>query len=146
MKIYLYLSLCFLNLVPCLRGQSQHRTSVDSVQKKYNVLFLIADDLRTDMGIYGHPLAHTPQLDGLAAKGVWFEHAYCQYPLCNPSRSSLLTGKRPTTSGLYGNREWFNASFPDWISLPKYFKQNGYTTIRSGKVFHGGIEDRKSVV
>ncbi|WP_282636559.1 sulfatase [Sphingobacterium thalpophilum] len=144
MKIYLYLSLCFLNLVPCLRGQSQHRTSVDSVPKKYNVLFLIADDLRTDMGIYGHPLAHTPQLDGLAAKGVWFEHAYCQYPLCNPSRSSLLTGKRPTTSGLYGNREWFNASFPDWISLPKYFKQNGYKTIRSGKVFHGGIDDTEA--
>ncbi|WP_286856536.1 sulfatase [Sphingobacterium sp. UBA7625] len=144
MKKYYYLLLCFLNAALCLRGQSQHKRPVDSAPKKYNVLFLISDDLRTDMGIYGHPLAQTPNLDRLAAKGVWFKNAYCQYPLCNPSRSSLLTGKRPTTSGLYGNREWFNASFPDWISLPKYFKQNGYTTIRSGKVFHGGIDDTEA--
>jgi len=144
MKTYVYLLLCFLNFFLCANGQIQHTPPTDSATKKYNVLFLIADDLRTDMGIYGHPLAKTPNLDSLAAEGIWFEQAYCQYPLCNPSRSSLLTGKRPTTSGLYGNREWFNASFPDWISLPKYFKQHGYTTIRSGKVFHGGIDDTEA--
>ncbi|RZF58329.1 sulfatase [Sphingobacterium corticibacterium] len=144
MKTYLYLLLCFLGLNFCTNVEAQHTPPTDSGTKKYNILFLIADDLRTDMGIYGHPLAKTPNLDSLAAEGVWFEQAYCQYPLCNPSRSSLLTGKRPTTSGLYGNREWFNASFPDWISLPKYFKQHGYTTIRSGKVFHGGIDDTEA--
>jgi iduronate 2-sulfatase len=144
MKTYFYLLFCFLSFDLCTNVHAQNTLPVDTASEKYNVLFLISDDLRTDMGIYGHPLAKTPNLDSLAAQGVWFEHAYCQYPLCNPSRSSLLTGKRPTTSGLYGNREWFNASFPDWISLPKYFKQNGYTTIRSGKVFHGGIDDTEA--
>lgn len=141
MKVYLYLLFCLVGVNFSTYAQSPNETPTDRTSQQYNVLFLIADDLRTDMGVYGHPLAKTPNLDGLAEEGVWFEQAYCQYPLCNPSRSSLLTGKRPTTSGLYGNREWFNASFPDWISLPKYFKQQGYTTIRSGKVFHGGIDD-----
>lgn len=123
----------------CVYGQENQDPGKKS--GKMNVLFLIADDLRTDLGVYGHQIAYTPNLDRLAEEGVLFERAYCQYPLCNPSRSSLLTGKRPTTSGLHGNREWFGATYPDWISLPKYFKQHGYTTIRSGKVFHGGIDD-----
>lgn len=109
-----------------------------------NVLFLISDDMRTDLNSYGREVAQTPNLDKLAAQGVQFEHAYCQYPLSGPSRSSLLTGRRPTTSGLYSNREWFGASHPEWASIPMYFKQNGYTTLRSGKVFHGGIDDTDS--
>lgn len=119
----------------------QENQDLGNPSEKMNVLFLVADDLRTDLGVYDHPIAYTPNLDRLAKEGVVFEHAYCQYPLCNPSRSSLLTGKRPTTSGLHGNREWFAVTYPDWISLPKYFKQQGYTTIRSGKIFHGGIDD-----
>lgn len=142
MKTYFYLLLFSFSF--CTSALAQHIPQADTASQRFNVLFLIADDLRTDVGVYGHPLAQTPNLDSLAEEAVWFEHAYCQYPLCNPSRSSLLSGKRPTTSGLYGNREWFNASFPDWISLPKYFKQQGYTTIRSGKVFHGGIDDTEA--
>lgn len=109
-----------------------------------NVLFLISDDMRTELNVYGSRMAHTPNLDMLASTGVQFERAYCQYPLSGPSRSSLLTGRRPTTSGLYGNREWFGATFPDWVSLPKYFKQNGYTSFRTGKIFHGGIDDTEA--
>jgi arylsulfatase A-like enzyme len=115
-------------------------------EKPMNVLFLISDDMRTELNIYGSPLARTPNLDRLARQGVRFEHAYCQYPLSGPSRSSLLTGRRPTTSGLYSNanREFFGATYPDWISLPKYFKQQGYASLRSGKVFHGGIDDTEA--
>jgi iduronate 2-sulfatase len=115
--------------------------SVKGGEHRMNILFLISDDLRAELGIYGSPMARTPNLDQLARQGVCFERAYCQYPLCCPSRSSLLTGRRPTTSGLYSNREWFGATYPDWVSLPKYFRRNGYTTLQSGKVFHGGIDD-----
>ncbi|MDR1722911.1 MAG: sulfatase [Tannerella sp.] len=114
-----------------------------SAQKPMNVLFLISDDMRAELNSYGSVIARTPNLDNLARRGVRFEHAYCQYPLSGPSRSSLLTGRRPTSSGLYSNanREFFGSTFPDWISLPKYFKQHGYASLRSGKVFHGGIDD-----
>ncbi|WP_438480657.1 sulfatase [Oleiharenicola lentus] len=106
-----------------------------------NVLFISIDDLRTEIGAYGATRAITPNIDKLAARGVKFERAYTQYPLCNPSRASLLTGRYPVTNELYGNRDWFGAFDPSLVSLPKYFKQHGYTTIRSGKIFHGDTID-----
>jgi arylsulfatase A-like enzyme len=115
-----------------------------STPRPMNVLFLAADDMRAELAIYGSPKAKTPNLDRLARQGVRFERAYCQYPLCGPSRASILTGRRPTTSGLYGNREWFGATHPDWVSLPKYFRQHGYDTHRAGKIFHGGIDDTEA--
>ena len=121
-------------------GFAQSNSPTPSEQRM-NVLFLISDDMRADLHVYGHEIAKTPNLDWLASEGVRFERAYCQYPLSCPSRSSLLSGRRPTTSGLYSNREWFGASYPDWVSLPKYFKQNGYAALRTGKIFHGGIDD-----
>src|SRR5690606_33934029 len=112
-----------------------------AVPQRPNVLFLISDDLRTEIGAYGSALAQTPNLDRLAREGVMFERAYCQYPLCNPSRTSMLTGRYPTTTLLYGNREYFGAAHPDWVSLPGYFRDHGYRTLRTGKIFHGGIDD-----
>lgn len=109
--------------------------------KKYNVLFLMADDLRPELGCYGVPLIKTPHLDALAAAGVRFDRAYCQYPLCNPSRTSLLTGRYPTTTGVLDNLTWFRAAHPDIVSLPQHFKANGYASLRTGKIFHGGIDD-----
>lgn len=106
-----------------------------------NVLFIAIDDLRTEVGAWGRVRALTPHIDQLAREGVQFNRAYAQYPLCNPSRVSLLTGRYPRTTELYGNRDYFNAWYPDWVSLPKYFKQHGYTTIRSGKIFHGDLID-----
>ena len=108
---------------------------------KMNVLFISIDDLRCEVNAFGCPRAITPNRDALAARGVKFDHAYCQYPLCNPSRASLLTGRRPTTLELYGNRDWFGAWYPDLVSLPHYFKQHGYTTVRYGKIFHGDLID-----
>ncbi|MGH8017488.1 MAG: sulfatase-like hydrolase/transferase [Opitutaceae bacterium] len=109
-----------------------------------NVLLIISDDMRTELATYGSALAQTPNLDRLAREGVRFDRAYCQYPLCNPSRTSMLTGRHPTTTNVYGNREYFGATHPDWVSLPKYFKQRGYVTLRSGKIFHGGIDDTEA--
>lgn len=115
--------------------------SAGSDSRPMNVLFIAIDDLRTEVGAYGAPQAQTPNIDRLADQGVKFDRAYTQYPLCNPSRVSVLTGRYPRSSELYGNRDWFNAWYPDWVSLPKYFKEHGYTTIRSGKIFHGDTID-----
>jgi arylsulfatase A-like enzyme len=97
--------------------------------------------MRTELNVYCSLMSITPNLDQLANKGVHFERAYCQYPLSGPPCASLLTGRCPTTNGLYGNREWFGATYPDWVNLPKFFKQHGYESLRTGKVFRGSIDD-----
>jgi iduronate 2-sulfatase len=106
-----------------------------------NVLFISIDDLRGEVGAFGSARVLTPNIDRLAARGVKFDKAYCQYPLCNPSRASILTGRYPKTLELYGNRDWFNGWYPELVSLPKHFKQQGYTTVRYGKIFHGDTID-----
>lgn len=113
-----------------------------SSAKKRNVLFIMVDDLRVELGCYGSRFgALTPNIDALAASGVRFDRNYCQYPLCNPSRASLLTGRYPTTTGVIGNRTHFRTAHPDWVTLPQLFKNNGYVSIRTGKIFHGGLDD-----
>jgi iduronate 2-sulfatase len=113
----------------------------DEPKKPLNVLFIFSDDLRPELGTYGHPIVKTPNIDALAVAGVRFDRAYCQFPLCNPSRTSLLTGRYPVVTGVMGNRSWFGKDHPDYVSLPRLFKDRGYKTLRSGKVFHGGIDD-----
>jgi iduronate 2-sulfatase len=100
-----------------------------------NVLFIVADDLRAELGCYGSK-ALTPSLDGLAAQGVRFERAYCQQALCNPSRSSFLTGRRPDTLRLWHNGTHFREKNPDVATLPGWFKAAGYETRCVGKIFH----------
>lgn len=104
-------------------------------KKKPNVLFIICDDLRMDLGCYGSP-AKTPHLDRLADHGLRFDMAYCQQAVCNPSRSSFLTGQRPDSLGLWVNGTHFRDKKPDVITLPQWFKQHGYETRCAGKVFH----------
>jgi iduronate 2-sulfatase len=111
---------------------------------KYNVLFLISDDLRPVLGAYGNKIIKTPNIDALAARGTRFDHAYAQFPLCNPSRSSLLNGRYPTQTGIMDNNTYFRAKHPDYVTLPQYFKEHGYATLRTGKIFHGGIDDQIS--
>ncbi|MGB0370367.1 MAG: sulfatase [Opitutales bacterium] len=101
-----------------------------------NVLFIIVDDLSVDVASYGHPVVKTPNLDKLRARGIQFNNAYSQYPLCNPSRNSLLTSLYPGTSGNLSNSDHIRDLVPDVVTLPELFKKNGYTTITTGKVFH----------
>jgi iduronate 2-sulfatase len=113
--------------------------------RRPNVLFVMSDDMRVELGCYGSRFgAQTPNLDALASAGVRFDRNYCQYPLCCPSRSSLLTGRHPTTTGVLGNRTHFRTLHPDWISLPQLFRENGYVSLRTGKIYHGGLDDLKA--
>jgi arylsulfatase A-like enzyme len=111
---------------------------------RLNVLVLMSDDLRPELGCYGNPQVKTPNIDALAAAGVRFDRAYCQYPLCNPSRTSLLTGRHPRTTEVYDNLAYFRDAHPDFVTLPQHFKAHGYATLRTGKIFHGGIDDAGS--
>lgn len=102
-----------------------------------NVLFLGVDDWRDWVGCLGaFPAVKTPNLDRLASEGLLFTNAHCAAPVCNPSRTALLTGLRPSTSGVYSNNHWWKPALPDVVTLPRYFKQNGYYVAGGGKIFH----------
>ena len=102
-----------------------------------NVLFLSVDDMNDWVGcLGGYPGVRTPNIDALAKRGVLFRNAHCPSPLCNPSRVALLTGMRPSTTGIYNNDQYWRPNLPGVVSLPGYFKQNGYHSAGAGKVFH----------
>ena len=104
-----------------------------TAETQTNVLHIIIDDLRPVLGCYGDPIAKTPAIDRLAAKGVLFDRAYVQHPICGPSRASFLSGLRPQTRG------YFDWKYPPKVTLmPTWFRQNGYFTAAFGKVFHQG--------
>ncbi|MCA8999286.1 MAG: sulfatase [Planctomycetaceae bacterium] len=101
-----------------------------------NVLFIAADDLRCDLGCYGHPLVKTPNIDRLAEQGVQFDRAYCQQALCNPSRASLMTGRRPDQLRIWNLTVHFRERFPEIVTLPQQFQNHGYFTQNIGKIYH----------
>ena len=134
MRLYFLFFLVLWALIGC-----------ESVHKKtpgpYNVLFLVIDDLRPELGAYGADHIVSPSFDALAAKSLVFEKAYCQAPICSPSRMSFLTGLRPHETGINNNDTPLREKLPGAVTLPQFFKERGYQTEAYGKVFHQGIGD-----
>jgi arylsulfatase A-like enzyme len=113
--------------------------SAARAQDRPDILFIPIDDLNDWVGVLGgHPQARTPNIDRLAARGMTFTNAHSPSALCNPSRTAMLTGLRPPTSGVYGNDEdWRNIDrFDGLATLPRHFRDNGYRTLGAGKIFH----------
>lgn len=106
---------------------------------RLNVLFIAADDLRNDLGCYGHSLVKAPNLDRLAKRGLVFDRAYCQQAVCNPSRASLMTGRRQDSLRIWDLPTHFRETTPDAVTLPQHFKNNGYFTQDIGKMFHNWL-------
>ena len=125
----LFLAACLALATPCVAGEAA----------RPNVLFLISDDLNNSLGCYGHPQTETPNLDRLAARGVRFERAYCQFPLCGPSRNSMLTGLYPNSTGILANQQIFRQTIPSHHSLPQAFRLAGYFAARIGKLYHYNV-------
>jgi iduronate 2-sulfatase len=116
---------------------SSAATAADA--KRPNVLFLMSDDLNNMLGCYGDPLAKTPNIDRLAARGVRFDRAYCAFPLCGPSRNSLLTGLYPNSTSILANAQIFRQTIPSHVSMPQAFRQAGYFAARIGKLYHYNV-------
>ncbi len=104
--------------------------------KKPNVLFIAVDDLRPQLGCYGHKQMLSGNIDSLASEGVLFRRSYCQVPVCGASRASLLTGVRPTRDRFINYNVWAEKDLPGALSVAKHFRNNGYHTISNGKIFH----------
>jgi arylsulfatase A-like enzyme len=113
-------------------------------KKRPNVLFVAVDDLRPELGCYGRDHVISPNIDRLAGDGIVFERAYCQSAVCNPSRASLLTGKRPDSIRVWDLQTRLRDNVPDVVTLPQYFRQNGYHTAGIGKIYHNTIPDPPS--
>lgn len=127
--------LCFV-AIACLLTHS------NALADSPDVLLIMVDDLRPMLGCYGDTRVRTPHIDRLASRGVVFERAYCQYAKCGTSRLSLLSGLRPDAIGVYSNNVRdvvrFRKRRPDAVSIPRWFKQQGYHTQSFGKLYHDG--------
>ena len=134
-----------LALLLCAPWSAAAGAEEENAPRRPNVLFLAIDDLNDWIGVLGgHPQSVTPNLDRLARRGVLFTRAYCSAPACNPSRTALLCGVRPSTSGVYLNGQPWRPVLQDAITLPQHFKAAGYHVVGGGKIFHGRYEDPPS--
>lgn len=130
-----FVALALLILVSGCKGETE-KTPEEATKKKPNILFIAIDDLRPELGAYGSEIAITPNLDKLAREGLLFNRAYCQEAICSPSRASLMTGARPETINVVENFTYFREANPDIVTLPQHFKNNGYETVHTGKIYH----------
>ncbi|MCP4310653.1 MAG: sulfatase [Bacteroidetes bacterium] len=124
-----------ISLFGCSGQNGKSGSAVEHTDK--NLLFIVVDDLTTTLGCYDHPVVKTPHIDRLADMGIRFNHAYCNFAVCNPSRSSFLTGMTPETTTIQDNRVPLQSVIGEWVSMPFLFKQHGFYTMSLGKIFHG---------
>ena len=142
------LTLCACNhaFATILFAASTAFAATNATSQRLNVLYIVSDDLNNDLGCYGDPVVKSPNLDRLAARGVRFDRAYCNYPVCNASRTSFLSGRRPDTTRIVDNVTPPRTFLKDAVFMPEYFRQQGYRTIKVGKIYHTGddFEDPRS--
>ncbi|MEW6161258.1 MAG: sulfatase [Verrucomicrobiota bacterium] len=130
--------LVFLGLI--FMGLEQRLAQAAAALRKPNVLFIASDDLNNHLGCYGNRVIRTPNLDRLARRGTRFDRAYNQFPLCSPSRVSLMTGLRPDTTRVYDLRVDFRKeTVTNAVTIAQMFRANGYVSARVGKIFHYGV-------
>jgi len=118
--------------------------AVEPAPQKPNVLFIVVDDLRPELGCYGKDYIKSPNIDRIAKAGMVFNRAYCQQAVCSPTRSSLMTGTRPDTTKVWDLVTHFRKALPDVVTLQQNFKNNGYFVQGMGKIFHGSLDDPQS--
>ena len=116
------------------------RSAVPKSSRKLNMLLIAVDDLNNRIGCYGDPIVKTPNLDRLNRHAVRFDRSYCNYPLCNPTRTSLLSGRRPEVTQVFDNNTAPRTHLGNVVFMPEYFKAQGYFTARVGKIAHGSYE------
>ena len=119
-------------------------SSAHGAEKRMNVLFIAVDDLRPQLACYGQSQMKTPNIDALAKRGLLFNRAYVQQAVCSPSRTVLMTGRRPDTTKIYDLETHFRTTIPDVVTLPQHFKNAGYHSQGFGKIYHGGLDDKSS--
>ena len=136
--IWLVCCLCFSSCDRSISDEFTNSLKSKGSQKnqRTNVLFIVADDLNCDLSVYGHPHVKSPNIARLAAEGVLFENAHCQYPLCGPSRASFMTGMYCDQTKVEDNNVFLRSAIPDVITLGQRFRQQGYRSVRIGKIFH----------
>jgi arylsulfatase A-like enzyme len=129
-----------LLLAGAVRVPSAANGASAAARARPNVLFIVMDDLRASIGAYGDATAITPNIDRLARRSLLFTHAYAQQAVCNPSRQSFLSGRRPDSIHVWNLTSHFRQTAPDVVSLPEYFKGQGYVSQGIGKIYHDPAE------
>ena len=123
-------------LLSCNNPQKKNYPKEIPKKSKLNVLFIIADDLNCDLGIYGNKIVKTPNIDQLSQNSVVFNNAQCQYPLCGPSRASFMTGMYTNQTKITKNNILIRSAIPEVVTMGQRFRQQGYQSVRVGKIFH----------